>query len=65
MSLLKSIVDSEDPQKPHSDEDIVAIFMKNGINVARRTISKYRGILNIPPSNKRKKINMIKSEGSL
>lgn len=65
MSLLKSIVDSEDPLKPYSDEDIVAIFMKNGINVARRTISKYRGILNIPPSNKRKKINMIKSEGSL
>ena len=51
--------------KPLSDEDIVMMLKKNGINIARRTISKYRGILQIPPSNKRKKINMIKSEGTL
>ena len=48
-----------------SDEDIVLVLRKNGINVARRTISKYRSVLDIPPSNKRKKINMIKSEGTL
>lgn len=65
MSLIKRIVEREDPLKPYSDEDIVSLLMKNGINVARRTISKYRGILNIPSSNRRKKINMIKTEGSI
>ena len=65
MGLIKNIIDNEDSMKPLSDEDIVMMLKKNGINIARRTISKYRGILQIPPSNKRKKINMIKSEGTL
>ncbi|HOW81331.1 MAG TPA: RNA polymerase factor sigma-54 [Spirochaetota bacterium] len=65
MNLIKNLIDNEDQQSPMSDEDIVLVLRKNGINVARRTISKYRSVLDIPPSNKRKKINMIKSEGTL
>ncbi len=65
MNLIKDIVAQEKPDKPYSDEEIVAILKKTGIDVARRTIAKYRGMLGIPPSNKRKKLNMIKAKGSL
>ncbi|HPI90682.1 MAG TPA: RNA polymerase factor sigma-54, partial [Spirochaetota bacterium] len=65
MNLVKNLIDSEDHREPLTDDDIVSVLKKNGINVARRTISKYRSVLNIPPSHKRKKINMIKSEGNL
>ena len=65
MNLIKDVVASEDPQNPFTDEEILAKLNKSGIEVARRTIAKYRGILGIPPSNKRKKINMIKTEESL
>ena len=65
MNLIRNLIDNEDQQNPMSDEDIVSILGKNGINVARRTISKYRSVLDIPPSSKRKKINMIKREGNV
>lgn len=63
MNLIRDIVGNENPENPFSDEDILKRIKKSGINIARRTIAKYRGILNIPPSNKRKKINRIKTEG--
>ena len=62
MNLIRDIIDREDPGRPCSDEDIVRIAGKAGIEVARRTVAKYRGILGIPTSNKRKKINKIKPE---
>jgi RNA polymerase sigma-54 factor len=48
-SQIKRMIDSEDKSKPLSDQDIVDILRKDGINVSRRVIAKYRkakGILN-------------------
>ena len=63
--MIQLIIGSENPEKPYSDEDIAAHMKKSGIPVARRTVAKYRESLNIPSSNKRKKINMIKKQESL
>lgn len=65
MKLIKDIVASEKPEKPYSDEEIMEFLKKAGIEIARRTIAKYRNILNIPSSSRRKKINLIKFKGSL
>jgi len=59
--LIQDIINNENPENPFSDEEVVNLLKEKGITVARRTIAKYRDILNIPASNKRKKINMIKS----
>lgn len=53
--VLRSVLDSESPQKPFSDEKLVAELAAHGIHVARRTIAKYRAIMNIPPAHLRKK----------
>ncbi len=65
MKLIKDIVASEKPEKPLSDDEIVSILQKAGIKIARRTVAKYRGILNIPSSSRRKKINLIKLKRSV
>ena len=54
-SLLKEIISKENPQSPLSDIQIAESLLKNGFKIARRTISKYRESLSIPPSNERKK----------
>jgi RNA polymerase sigma-54 factor len=53
---LRAIVDGENPEKPLSDHAIADIFKQKGINVARRTIAKYREALAIPPSNERRQV---------
>jgi RNA polymerase sigma-54 factor len=53
--LIKSIVDGEDATRPLSDQEIVAILKKRGLDIARRTVAKYRGELKIQPSNLRRK----------
>jgi RNA polymerase sigma-54 factor len=52
--MIKSMIDNEDPQNPLSDRDIELQLNQNGIKIARRTIAKYRGELNILPSSKRR-----------
>ena len=52
---IKDLVDSEDPKKPLSDQKIVELLKKDGIQMARRTVAKYRDVLKILPSSKRKK----------
>jgi len=59
--LIQSLIASEEPENPYSDEELVNILKEKGVTVARRTVAKYRDMLNIPASGKRKKINMIKS----
>ena len=61
MSLVREIVAGEDAENPLNDDGILAVLDKRGIRLARRTIAKYRGILGIPPSNKRKKLNKLRS----
>jgi len=49
-------VAAETPAKPLSDSKITQLLADQGIQVARRTIAKYRESLNIPPSNQRKSL---------
>lgn len=51
---LKEIVDNEDKSRPLNDDHLVAGLKKHGIDIARRTVAKYRGLLSIPPARKRK-----------
>jgi RNA polymerase sigma-54 factor len=55
-ALIKKLIAEEDPRKPLSDSKIVDLLADQGVNVARRTIAKYREALNIPPSNQRKRL---------
>ncbi len=53
---IKELIQGENPQKPLSDIEVARILKSQGINIARRTVTKYRESLGILPSNKRKKI---------
>lgn len=53
-AFIKKLVAAENPAKPLSDSRMAEILSDQGINVARRTIAKYRESLFIPPSNQRK-----------
>jgi RNA polymerase sigma-54 factor len=55
-AIIKKLVAAEIPRKPLSDSKIADILGEQGINVARRTIAKYRESLAIPPSNERKRL---------
>jgi RNA polymerase sigma-54 factor len=55
-SIIKKLVESETPSQPISDSKIAEILSEQGINVARRTVAKYRESMNIPPSNQRKSL---------
>jgi RNA polymerase sigma-54 factor len=55
-ALIRKLVAAESPKKPLSDSKITALLSEQGINVARRTIAKYREALHIPPSNERKRL---------
>lgn len=51
---LQEVVDSEDKTKPFSDDDLVIELERHGLNVARRTITKYRQKMGIPSSRQRR-----------
>ncbi|MEY3745905.1 MAG: polymerase, sigma 54, partial [Pseudomonadota bacterium] len=51
---IKEVIKQEDPKKPLSDSEIVLLLKNQDINIARRTVAKYREILNIAPTNLRK-----------
>jgi len=53
---IKQIVANEDPKHPHSDQKIVELLLEQNIEIARRTVAKYREQLRIQPSSKRKQV---------
>jgi RNA polymerase sigma-54 factor len=53
---VKQIISQENQNSPISDQKIVELLLKENINIARRTVAKYRDMLGILPSSKRKKI---------
>jgi len=55
-AIIKKLVAAEIPTKPLSDSKIAALLEEQGVQVARRTIAKYREALQIPPSNERKRL---------
>ena len=54
-SFIKEIIDGEDPKKPYSDQDMVEILSRKGIEISRRTVAKYREGMNILSSSKRRR----------
>ena len=55
-AIIKKLIAAENVRKPLSDSKITQLLEEKGINVARRTIAKYRESLSIPPSNERKRL---------
>jgi len=53
---IRHIVSGENPRKPLSDQAIVDLLKEAGINIARRTVTKYREMMGIASSSKRKKL---------
>ena len=53
---IQELVSHENPRKPLSDQKLVTILKDYDINIARRTVAKYREMLNIPSSSKRKQV---------
>ncbi|MEA1229594.1 RNA polymerase factor sigma-54 [Acinetobacter sp. IRS14] len=53
-AMIKKLVASENPRKPLSDNVIAILLKDEGIEVARRTVAKYRESLHIPSSSERK-----------
>ncbi|MDR2158315.1 MAG: hypothetical protein LBO02_03310, partial [Holosporaceae bacterium] len=56
---MKQLIVNEPPDSPYSDKNIVSCLGARGINISRRTVSKYRSILNIPSCGERTKIYKI------
>lgn len=53
-NMIAKLVKAEDPRKPLSDEKIVDLLKTEGVVLARRTVAKYRGVLNIPGTAERR-----------
>jgi RNA polymerase sigma-54 factor len=56
-AMLRKLIDAEDPRKPLSDQAIAGELQAKGIQVARRTVAKYREGLRIPTSSERQRAN--------
>lgn len=55
-AFIKKLIATENTNKPLSDSKLATILGEQGINVARRTVAKYREAMAIPPSNERKRL---------
>jgi RNA polymerase sigma-54 factor len=53
---IKRMVNDEDPRHPRSDQEIAELLSEQGIHIARRTVAKYRTMLGVLPSSKRRKL---------
>ena len=54
--ILKTVIEEEDKSKPLPDDQLADILKEKGYPIARRTIAKYRELLDIPVARMRKKI---------
>jgi RNA polymerase sigma-54 factor len=55
-AFIKELISNENLAKPLSDDKIASLLKEKGINVARRTVAKYREAMSIAPSNQRKRV---------
>lgn len=55
-SMLRTLIDAENPRKPLSDARLAALLKAGGVPVARRTVAKYREAMGIPSSHERVRI---------
>lgn len=58
-AILKKMIAAENPQKPLSDNKLTALLQEQGIEIARRTVAKYREGMNIPSSSERKRYKKV------
>jgi RNA polymerase sigma-54 factor len=56
MEMIRGIIDEEDSRKPYSDQKIANILKSRGVNIARRTVSKYREKMGILSTSARKRV---------
>lgn len=56
-SKIKTLIDAEKPDNILSDEALVVLLKRDGVDIARRTVAKYRESLGIPTSARRNGIN--------
>jgi RNA polymerase sigma-54 factor len=54
--MIKKLIDDEPSQKPLSDAKLVALLQNQNVDIARRTVAKYREALRIPSSSRRKRL---------
>ena len=54
--MIKRFIATENATRPLSDSKIAELLSERGINVARRTVAKYREAMVIPSSNERKRL---------
>ncbi len=55
-ALIRKLISEENTRKPLSDNKLATLLKNQGIEVARRTVAKYRESMNLPPSNERKQL---------
>jgi RNA polymerase sigma-54 factor len=58
-AILKELINAEIPHKPLSDNKLTELLQEQGINIARRTVAKYREGLSIPSSSERKRFDNV------
>ncbi|MGH7822589.1 MAG: hypothetical protein ACREQ9_22750 [Candidatus Binatia bacterium] len=51
---IRDIIGNEDPRRPYSDQYLATLLAKENVDIARRTVAKYREMMGILPSSKRK-----------
>jgi RNA polymerase sigma-54 factor len=56
---IKRLVAAEDPAKPLTDQQLVEVLAAENVKIARRTVTKYRRELRLPPANRRKRISEV------
>jgi RNA polymerase sigma-54 factor len=55
-NILQQIIDGEDKRNPYSDDTLTELLKNKGYNIARRTVAKYRELLNVPVARLRKEL---------
>jgi RNA polymerase sigma-54 factor len=53
---IKQLIDNEDTSHPYSDQKLVELLKADGIDIARRTVAKYREQLGVLSSSKRRRL---------
>jgi RNA polymerase sigma-54 factor len=54
---IRKLIEGEDPLKPYSDSKMAELLVAQNIDIARRTVAKYREMMGVLPSNKRKRFS--------
>ncbi|MCP1771454.1 RNA polymerase sigma-54 factor [Neisseria perflava] len=54
-AMLGQLIEHENSSKPYSDEALVRLLQQQGVEIARRTVAKYRESLGLPPAHQRKR----------